>query len=229
MKRLLGAIALASCTVEPAAPAVDSTDSSLTKRATNTIFATEWGPTRFNAAGHPDGYDDCGPTSLLMAAAYLGYYPAATAATAEADIRHMRDLTRGAPTNASSGTPTPMMLTGIAALGARGRNDTATIDKVNAVLDAGGIVILGGDPKFAWGEALDDRGDYLHHYSGAADDVFDHWVAVLGYSSTGWYVIADPLSTIGAIDVRADQIEAFWSDSGTLDGSSPAGGAIAME
>src|SRR5258708_1514171 len=88
----------------------------------NEFFTDEWGPTQFNSAGHPDGYSDCGPTSLLMAAAYLGLMAPITPGAAESEIREVRNLTRGKPTPVSGPTYGPMMIQGAVALGAKATN-----------------------------------------------------------------------------------------------------------
>jgi hypothetical protein len=216
-------LALVGCSGSPSDDeTVSSSGAALTLSETNEVFVTQWGPTRFNLAGHPDGYDDCGPTSLLMATAYLGYVARPTPADAEAGIRYMRDLINGGPTPESVPTTTQNMLNGLAALRAQAYSDAPTVLVVDDVLTAGGVVLAGGDPKNAWGLSLDSEGHYLHHYVSAPGDVFTHTVVVFGYASDGVrYVVADPLSTIGAIKVTAAQIQQYLSDSVTLDDYTP--------
>jgi hypothetical protein len=194
--------------VEP----IEATEEDVTVRAANRDFLTQWGPTAYNAAGHPDGFADCGPTSLLMAGAYLGLVAHPPPARAEASIRWMRGLTRGEPTPVSSGTHVVMMLQGIEAIGAKGTRLWKDFDAVMASLRRGNTVLIAGDPREAWGLSLDARGEYLHHYRAA--DGFGHWVVAFGFAPDGRVIIGDPLSTIGTIKVAPARIKQYLLDGG---------------
>jgi hypothetical protein len=180
------------------------------------VFVSQWGPSPFNAAGHPDGYEDCGPTSLVMAASWFGLEAAPGAEDAERAIRDMRARTRGAPAPVSGPTYTPMMLRGLGSLGLAAEEVAPNIAEIDDVLARGGVALVAGDPGFAWGRGLDGEHAYLHHYGGPnpALDRFGHWVIVFGYSGLGGYVLGDPLSTIGAVTVTASQIETYIVNGG---------------
>jgi hypothetical protein len=190
----------------------------------NKFFTTQWGPTQFNSAGAPDGYSDCGPTSLLMGAAYFGLMAPPTPETAESEIRKVRDLTRGQPTSYSGPTYSPMMiLQGAQALGATIVRIAANSANVVSALEKGELVLMAGDPRTSWGYQLYTQGNYLHHYgtpgqippptNGVEDvDHFGHWVIAFGVSPTGQIYVGDPLSTIGTIEVTGAAVDQYFTE-----------------
>jgi hypothetical protein len=212
--------ALGGCAA-PRAGVEASSATDLSSADANAFFTTEWGPTPFNAAGHPDGFSDCGPTSLLMAGAFFGFLEPPTATGAEDMIRHVRDLTRGEPTPASGPTFVPMMVRGAAAIGMTGSRLPIHASDVRAALERGSLVVLAGDPRTAWGFDLDAQKSYLHHYGAPGpipppadgkNDVnhFGHWVVAFGLSPSGSVIIGDPLSTTGTIEVTDDAIDQYF-------------------
>jgi hypothetical protein len=214
------AVALTACGVSDSTDLAsdDLSGPTVTLATANESFTTQWGPTAFNSAGAPYGYDDCGPTSLLMTAAYLGYLARPNPSDAEAGINYARYLTRGDVSTESGATYLPMMVTGFTALDASASELDTTIAAVDAALENGAVVPIAGDPKNAWGLELDGKGEYLHHYTSAADDTFGHWVVIFGRATDGErYVVGDPLSTIGTIKVTATEVRRYWADYLTLD------------
>jgi hypothetical protein len=184
----------------------------------NRFFLTQWGPTKWNTAGAPDGYKDCGPTTALIALAKLGLVDHPDARAAEAKIEWMRDLTRGGVRTPQSGpTYQPMLIKGLRATGADAVVMPMTTAAIDQCLDDGGVACIAGRPQFSWGRALDQRGEYLHHFDRPnGDDGFGHWCAVLGKTTDGLYVVADPLSTCGCIAVNASSLERFFADGAEL-------------
>jgi hypothetical protein len=189
----------------------------------NEFFTDEWGPTQFNSASHPDGYADCGPASLLMAAAYFGLRGPITPEMAESEIRDVRNLTRGKLTPVSGPTYSPMMIRGASALRARVTRIGANAANVAAAIKSGALVLMAGDPRTSWGFKLDSEGKYLHHYgapgpilppaNGVGDvDHFGHWVVAFGTSADGEFYVGDPLSTIGIIEVTGTAIDQYFSE-----------------
>ena len=68
-------------------------------------------------------------------------------------------------------------------------------------------------PGNAWAKGLNATGDYLDMgKSGNAS--FGHFVTVLGKTPDGKYLVADPLSKKGAIEVTAQQLGAFLTQNG---------------
>ena len=57
----------------------------------------------------------------------------------------------------------------------------------------------------------DKSNDQIYQFDGA------HWVAVTGYnSSTGKYIVNDPLSQIGAIEVSESELRKYANGNGHL-------------
>jgi hypothetical protein len=193
----------------------------LTAPEANPFFTTEWGPTPYNSAGHPDGFSDCGPASLLMAGSFRGLLAAPTPTGAEDAIRHVRDLTRGAPTPQSGPTFAVMMMRGASAIGMTATRLATKASDVRASLERGSLAVIAGDPRTGWGFDLDAQHGYLHHYGapgpipppadGQNDrDHFGHWVLAFGLASDGKIIIGDPLSTVGTIEVTDEAIEQYF-------------------
>ena len=183
-------------------------EADLSTATANRAFTTQWGPTRWNTAAHPDGWNDCGPTTALMALAALNVAPLEPPASVEAQIMDMRALMHPGSTT-SSATYTPMLISGFEQSGVVAGRVPATLAGVDAAL-AHGVVAIGGDPRDAWGKRLSDQGAYLHRYG--ASDHYGHWVLVLGHASGGRYVVNDPLSVNGAIVVSGSAIERYFAD-----------------
>ena len=189
----------------------------------NKFFVTQWGPTPFNASGHPDGYADCGPSALLMGAAALGIVDPPTANSSLAEIRHMRALIRGEATTVSSATYSPMMIRGAEALLLKPRRIMTNSSGVRSAIQNGEIALISGDPRTSWGLELDSAHRYLHHYGAGGPiphpdkptsnvDHFGHWVIVFGMSSKKGFYIGDPLSIGGVIEVSSEAIDQFFAE-----------------
>ena len=191
----------------------------------NQLFVNQEGNTpyyqSFNGAPKPYGPNDCGPTSAVMALAALGLAEHPTAAEAPHAIDAMRDTIFNTNTSASKTMGMSSVQRGLQAYGAetqtldvsKAKKDGTGLDAIDTALDAGHVVILGGTPGDAWAKDLDKTGDYLDMgASGTAS--FGHFVAVLGKTDDGKYLLADPLSKQGTIAVSAQQIGTFLKQSG---------------
>ncbi|HVG60933.1 MAG TPA: hypothetical protein VNA24_20410 [Hyalangium sp.] len=165
-----------------------------------------------NPVGNPynDGsewfdYNDCGPTSVVIAASLVGAIDHPDAAHAGEEIDRVRDLIFDTDTTKSVTTGVEQLAEGIQDVGANAIvHTTASLDAVDAALDAGNPVILGGDPMDAWG-----KGD--PNYLEAGNDGFLHWVVVSGRTPPPEenYIINDPLSPTGAREVTREELEAY--------------------
>jgi len=182
-----------------------------TVQEANRVFLTQWGPNRWNSARPVWGFDDCGPTSSLMALAALGHLNPVAPALAWSWIGWMRDLEEGYHTTSSIKTDLGHLMAGLDRVGASRRIGTG-LCALDAALAGGEVVILLGDPGRAWGRYLDARGLYLHRYGVGWGDRFNHWVAILGKNAAGEYLVGDPLSLAGVIRVRPWQIRAYEAD-----------------
>jgi len=169
----------------------------------------------FNSDHTPYGPNDCGPTSALMAVTALGLAGHPTADEAPYAIDAMRDAILG-PSNMSTTMGLASVKRGVEAYGAVGTALSVrggNLDAVDAALDRGNPVILGGTPGNAWAKDLNKEGAYLD--MGASGNAsFGHFVAVLGRTDDGKYIVADPLSSKGAIEVTAEQLKTFLTQSG---------------
>ncbi len=213
-------------------PAVTATAPDATRARIEQLdraFTTQWGPTKYNNAGWPDGYDDCGPTSLVMVDAVRGTSPAPLdPSNALSRIRAMRDLAHGEHTPRSAPTYGPRMLTALHALGysaadmnlAGDATSEASVTRVIARLRSGDTVLLAGDPGSAWGRALWAKRAYLHPYDvTVARDHFGHWVVVFESTDNDTFLVGDPLSSGGVIAVTAAQLVRYVKDGASRRGA----------
>lgn len=171
----------------------------------NQHFLSQWGPTPWNSAqGAPYGYEDCGPTSVAMALSSLGLMEHPSPADAEKVIDAMRDQALGYDSNHSQGTGDGQL---IRALAGNGANTNVlrpiTLDKMDAAIAAGHPLILGTSTTWeAWGKTQSAAGDYLNHRNPGG-----HFVTVLGKAPNGNYIVGDPLSKTGAVEVTPQQMQ----------------------
>jgi hypothetical protein len=180
-------------------------------------FLTQLGPTAYNsAAWDENSRKDCGPTSALMALSVLGLvrHPAADgAATA---IRAAREAMHPQG-DAAAGTSSEQLQEGVARYGAHLEALRLLPSKLPALIDEalgrGHPVLLEGDPKTVWGQALAEKGDYLESYTRRSSD-FDHWIAVLGKTPEGLYLVADPLSKNGPFAVSGKDLVNYVTSTG---------------
>ena len=171
----------------------------------NNSFVSQWGPTPWNSAqGAPYGYEDCGPTSVTMALSSLGLIQHPAPADAETTIDHMRDEALGYNSTHSQGTWDSQLVKPLQENGA-----TTTIVKpltltsMDTALSAGHPLIVGTSATWdAWGKAQSAAGGYLNYRNPGG-----HYVTVLGKSPSGNYIVGDPLSRIGAVEVTPAQMQ----------------------
>lgn len=197
------------------------------------FFTTQWGPSPYNdVPGAPDGYDDCGPTSLVMIAAARGAIAPPAPATAEDEIRSMRTRAKGRAEATSSGTPMVQMLAALDALHLPARNlrlaenETMeeTMNSVVSALDVGAYLVLAGRPGNAWGHALYAQNAYLHSYAKSPDDKLGHWVVVFARPANNTFLVADPMCTSGVFIATRAQLRQYLQD-GDADGAALAVGS----
>lgn len=186
----------------------------------NAYFTNQWaGGSQFNTeTGEFYGYSDCGPTSTLIIAASLGLTDAPNPSTAEDQIDHVRDLALGYDSTESQGTNEGQMATAIAAMHGTSEYLDMSLDQVDQALASGQRVLIAGDPWGAWGAQMNANGEYLNHQDPGA-----HFVAILGKTADGQYLVADPLSATGVIAVSGEQIQEFWNEGGDNSGAMAVG------
>jgi len=166
-------------------------------------FVTQWGGTKFNSAkGAPYGFNDCGPTSGVMALSALGLTDPPTPDGAEKAIDSVRDAAFGRDTTQSAKMGFGTLAKGLEAYGAQTQMLSGpTLKSLDAAIDRGNPVILGGDPWNAWGRQQLSEGNYLN-----GRDPGGHFVALLGKTDDGKYIVGDPLVKGGTLAVTGDQI-----------------------
>jgi peptidoglycan hydrolase-like protein with peptidoglycan-binding domain len=191
----------------------------------NHFFVNQEGNTQyfqsFNGSAKPYGANDCGPTSAVIAAAALGLTEHPSAAEAPHAIDAMRDTIFHTNTTTSTTMGMGAVQQGLAAYGAdtakldvsKATKDGAGLEAIDTALEAGHPVILGGTPGEAWAKGLNQTHDYLD-MGKRGDASFGHFVTVLGKTPEGKYLVADPLSKQGTIEVSAAQIGTFLEQSG---------------
>ncbi|MBN1696276.1 MAG: hypothetical protein JW881_02075 [Spirochaetales bacterium] len=173
----------------------------------------------YNPSG-PSGSNNCGPASLAMclrAAGYFAYRSAATL-TPEEQIDHTRallypELSGSFTTITRAGIPyTQLNLDGnLTDIESRCGNALSSIggdiiafntrEILDKAMDNGLSVILGGYLTDSWKNQFSPYG----HWSGSGY----HYIAVTGKTSSGSYVVNDPLYRHGAVLLSYSQLLVF--------------------
>jgi peptidoglycan hydrolase-like protein with peptidoglycan-binding domain len=163
----------------------------------NDFFVSQWGPTPWNSAnGAPYGYEDCGPTSVVIVASMLGLMAHPAPADAETAIDAARDAAMGYNTTYSVPMDDPQVVKALKSYGATTTRPAATMAAVDNALSSGHPVVIGSSNTWsAWGQALAVAGNYLNHSNPGG-----HFVTVLGKAPDSNYVVGDPLSRVGTIE-----------------------------
>ncbi|MBL8950378.1 MAG: SH3 domain-containing protein [Myxococcaceae bacterium] len=173
----------------------------------NTFFVNQWGPTAFTSGGAPYGYSDCVPTSGLMVLGALGLVPHPSPTEALGAIDRIRDLALGWNSSWSQPMNISQLDAAFRFYGAPAGTWRGTqVSALDGIFQRGHFAVAAGGPWPAWGSALNAQGKYLNF-----SDPGPHAVAVLGKTSSGGYLLADPLSTSGTITVTASQLTTFFS------------------
>lgn len=166
-----------------------------------------------------DFSNDCGPASLAMALTAQGKMPAGL--NAEQEIEYARALITS-PTDpfkaatstvTVNGTTYPLresnstvgygqVVDGAQAAGLPAQH-TYGWGPINDALAAGHPVVLAGTISPSWKQEFPTDGHY-----GSAGRV-GHFIAILGTTSDGKYIVDDPMYTGGAVAMTRDQIANF--------------------
>ncbi len=198
----------------------------LNKTEGNAIHITQIVDATYNPGG-PSTSNNCGPASLAMCLRGLGYfgYRSAAALTPEEQVDHSRavlypaqtyNLTSivregityqllnndGAKTDIETNLPNAMSIIGGSTMTV---NSQALLDKA---LGNGLPVILGGNLTTTWKAQFVPSG----HWGGSGY----HYIAVTGRTSSGTYVVNDPLYRYGAVLMSYSQLLTFYNS--TLNG-----------
>lgn len=184
----------------------------------NQYFVTQWGGTDYNSAqGAPYGYNDCGPTSGVMALSAIGLMERPAPDQAGAAIDGVRDAALGYDSKESTRMGFGTLAKGVEAYGAQTQMLSGGVPSIDAALERGNPVIIGGNPWEAWGKDARAEGNYLN-----SRDPGGHFVTLLGKTQDGKYIVGDPLVKGGTLAVSEDQLKTFLgSGFGAMEVSRP--------
>ncbi|RKG76884.1 C39 family peptidase [Corallococcus terminator] len=185
-----------------------------TVKAANDFFITQFQTDEFNPEGGTSTRN-CGPTSLAMALRAQGkmpedlspeqqidyarglMYPNAEGSMVEVNGQQYRVLDQ-------DGTNTDISAVTSAAesVGAGGSQATGW-GALDDALASGKTVVCPGNVGSAWSESFPDEDAY--HLEGDG-----HFMAVLGRTAEGKYLVADPLYPDGVVEMTRAQLEPFF-------------------
>jgi peptidoglycan hydrolase-like protein with peptidoglycan-binding domain len=175
----------------------------------NEHFVTQWGGTDYNStSGAPYGYNDCGPTSTVMALSMLGLMEPPEPGAASDAIDAVRDAAFGHDTTYSQRMGFGALQSAVTEYGGETQL-LSGLDGIDEAIERGNPVIIGGNPWEAWAKDERAAGNYLN-----SRDPGGHFVTVMGKTPEGKYIIGDPLVKGGAIEVTREQLETFFSNGG---------------
>jgi peptidoglycan hydrolase-like protein with peptidoglycan-binding domain len=176
----------------------------------NEYFLTQWGGTPYNSAnGAPYGYNDCGPTSTVMALSSIGLMERPSPENASTTIDAVRDAAIGRDTTQSQRMGFGSLKNAVEAYGGRTQMLSGGIPGIDEALERGNPVIIGGNPWQAWGATERANGNYLN-----SRDPGGHFCTILGKTENGKYIVGDPLVKNGTIEVTKEQLETFFRNGG---------------
>ncbi|MBN1205476.1 MAG: peptidoglycan-binding protein [Myxococcaceae bacterium] len=171
----------------------------------NEYFLTQWGGTPYNSAsGAPFGYNDCGPTSAVMALSAIGLMERPSPENASATIDAVRDAALGHDTTQSQRMGFGSLQRAVQEYGGQTQMING-IDSIDQAIERGNPVVIGGNPWQAWGSEQRANGNYLN-----SRDPGGHFVTVLGKTQDGKYIVGDPLVKNGTIAVSREQLQTFF-------------------
>jgi hypothetical protein len=162
----------------------------------------------FNASPNsPIDWSDCGPTAMVVALSALRLMSSPGPAGAAAAISRMRELMHPTPTTELGMWPADLVR-GALANRALARVGAPSLADIDAALAQRGVAVVEGVPKNSWASWLSARGWYLTDGS----KVFRHWIAITGKTPAGNYIVCDPLSRVGALEVSPERVQQYMDD-----------------
>ncbi|WP_375758623.1 peptidoglycan-binding protein [Corallococcus exercitus] len=180
------------------------------------LHVAQWGKTGykdFNDGSESYGGNDCGPTSVVIAATAVGAMEHPDAAGAGEAIDGVRDNILDYDSSKSRKMDVDEVAEGVKEAGADAtivRKNKVDVAVVDAALSRGHPVILGGNPfgdnslHQAWGPTAYADDNYL-----MKSNFGGHWVTVTGRTESGNYIVNDPLCPKGPIEVTPEQMAEY--------------------
>lgn len=195
----------------------------------NRFFITQYQNDTYNRESPNAWSNNCGPTSLAMVLKVNGKMPQGL--TAEQQIDYARALmypklakTDGQDVKLPDGSTARIlnydkMLTGIdaATAGAQGGGlANATHQKgwadFDAALNAGKSLVVEGNISSKWRANFADEAKATGgNYQGGGNG---HFMAVLGKTDGGNYIVADPMFSGGTVEMTRDELAVFFAKQG---------------
>jgi hypothetical protein len=190
----------------------------LTAEEARRYHLVEFTDPTYNPTG-PASSVNCGPASLAMALDTQGLMPPGL--TPEQRIDYARALMYGTHNQEievlgrtvylldSDGATTGSgdVLNGAVAAGLTARQESGWAE-LNTALGAGRPVVASGDCYPAWKRQFPaDNGRY-----GSGE--IEHFIAILGRTADGRYIVCDPMFTGGPVEMTRDQLAFFFSKGG---------------
>jgi hypothetical protein len=191
----------------------------------NRSFITQYQNDTYNRESTNTWSNNCGPTSLAMVLAVNGKLPQGL--THEQSIDYARGLMYPALTKSSGKDVTlpdgskvrvldaDKMLSNITAAttGAQGgglagaQHETGWAD-FDAALNAGKSTVVEGNISGSWHTVFaNHQADAKGNYQGGGNG---HFIAVLGKTADGKYLVADPMYTGGTVAMSRDELAVFF-------------------
>lgn len=209
-------------------PPSDGTAPKTTEEA-NRSFITQYQNDTYNRESPNSWSNNCGPTSLAMVLKVNGKLPEGL--TNEQQIDYARGLmypdlakSSGKDVQLPDGSTVRVldidkMLTGIGAAtaGAKaGGLSGATHQKgwsdFDTALNDGKSLVVEGNISGSWRTVFNNhQADAAGNYQGGGNG---HFIAVLGKTSDGKYLVADPMYTGGTVAMSRDEIAVFFAKQG---------------
>ncbi len=174
------------------------------------FHVTQWGKNDYNDGSEYYGGNDCGPTSVVIAASTVGVMDRPDAANAGEAIDGVRDNILDTNSTWSTTMDVNEVTEGVTEAGAVATQLPVSVQSVDEALSRGHPVIVGGNPfgddpdHQAWGPTASANDNYL-----ASANFGGHWATVVGRTPEGNYIVNDPLCRNGPIEVTPAQMAEY--------------------
>lgn len=166
---------------------------------------------QFRGAYNPDGPSmapNCGPASVAMALRLVGLDVPGYSGQRSNDVLTKARIIATGRNDTRVGTTDTELERVVTAAGGRW-SESSNLNQLLGWVQQGYPVILAGNPSGAWNKRFPSN--QIYPYNGG------HWVTVSGFNrSTGNYIVNDPLSQIGPIEVPPRELSQYMSRNGGL-------------
>ncbi len=203
--------------VVPLDESVHAVERAMKPEARDAFFKRQVRWAKYNQDG-PSSSSNCGPTSMAMARSIFRKEPSGL--SVEQSIHKVRAACCGlGDSDATSSTELvnaseKLGLAGVR-FGAFGSNE-ATLDNMDQELDKKRVFMLRGRPGLDYRAAMTAAHkaagvSYKYTFGVESDDF--HFILVVGRLSSGKYVVADPLSRVGMVEIGRPDLKSYINES----------------